>query len=260
MANQKYQAIKYNSNTENKDVEDILVVEEALKIYINNEIFSITMCTPENQKELVLGLLYSEDIFKDDVSLINTYSKKVDSISEIYLEIPKTLLRKGYLNSRSLLSVASCGICGKTELNKVKGNIKNSDKLRITNLSSMFKLMTSKQNLFIKSGGSHAAAIFDNKNKLLSIKEDIGRHNAVDKTIGDLIVQKKLKNAFCLLVSGRISYEIIIKSFKAKIPIIAAVSAPSSLAVDFSKELGITLLAFCREENATCYANDYRIY
>jgi len=259
MPNQNYQAIKYCKSPEPKPVVDTLVIEEALKISINNDIFSITMRTPSDDNELVLGLLYSEDIFTGDVSLVKMNAVNQDAITHFNIDIPNNLLRKGYLNSRSLLSVASCGICGKTDLPEVKGHIKHSDKLNIDDLNKMFKLMSSKQDLFLRSGGSHAAAIFDKKNILLSLKEDIGRHNAVDKTIGDLLIKKQLKEAFCLLVSGRVSYEIIIKAFRAKIPVLAAVSAPSSLAVDFAKELGITLLGFCREGKATCYANDYRI-
>jgi FdhD protein len=93
----------------------------------------------------------------------------------------------------------------------------------------------------------------------LTLKEDIGRHNAVDKVIGELILKGELSNSACITVSGRISYEIIIKAFKARIPILAGVSAPSTLAVDYAKELGITLLAFCRDDRATCYANTERI-
>ena len=89
--------------------------------------------------------------------------------------------------------------------------------------------------------------------------EDIGRHNAVDKVVGDLIHQGKIKEASAITVSGRISYEIIVKTFKAKIPILCAVSAPSTLSVDYAKELGITLLAFCRGDRATCYSNPHRI-
>ena len=111
------------------------------------------------------------------------------------------------------------------------------------------------QKTFFASGGSHAAGVFNKKNEILSIKEDIGRHNAVDKTIGDLLIKKQLKDAHFLLVSGRVSYEIVSKAFLAKIPIIVAVSACSSLAVDFAKEFGICLIGFTRAQKMTIYAN-----
>lgn len=104
---------------------------------------------------------------------------------------------------------------------------------------------------FKQSGGAHAAAAFSINGKLLASMEDIGRHNAVDKVVGKLIADNAIKSTKILTVSGRISYEIVVKCFKAQIPFLAAVSAPSSLAVDYAKELGITLFAFCRDDRAT---------
>jgi FdhD protein len=118
--------------------------------------------------------------------------------------------------------------------------------------------MNALQHSFHQSGGTHAAAAFTIEGELLSSMEDIGRHNAVDKVIGQLLLSKKLEEAACLTVSGRISYEIVVKCFKARIPFLAAVSAPSTLAVDYAEELGITLLAFCRQNRATCYSHTYR--
>ena len=115
--------------------------------------------------------------------------------------------------------------------------------------------MSNFQDVFKKTGGSHAAAIFSKNFKLLSIKEDIGRHNAVDKTVGDLLQKNNLKNANYLFVSGRVSYEIISKAFLAKIPVIVAISACSSLAVDFAKEFGICLIGFKRNNRLTIYSN-----
>ena len=111
------------------------------------------------------------------------------------------------------------------------------------------------QETFKKSGGSHAAAIFDKNQDLLTIKEDLGRHNAVDKTIGDLLQKNNLKEAHFLAVSGRVSYEIVSKAFIAKTPIVIAVSACSSLAVDFAKEFGICLIGFARNKKMTIYSN-----
>ena len=159
------------------------------------------------------------------------------------------------------MSVSSCGICGRTELGDTSFNgesIDNNDKIDISLLNSLFEKMNVMQSDFHQSGGTHAAAIFSINGKLLCSMEDIGRHNAVDKVIGKLILLKTLDNATILTVSGRVSYEIIIKCFKAKIPFLAAVSAPSSLAVDFAKELGITLFAFCRDGRATCYSHSQR--
>jgi FdhD protein len=158
------------------------------------------------------------------------------------------------------LSVASCGICGKQELDLPgQGASVLEVSLNPDLVSEMFGQMNSKQMAFKKSGGSHAAAAFSEDGELLTIKEDVGRHNAADKVVGELILSKKLLQAKCITLSGRVSYEIIIKTFRAKIPILAAVSAPSTLAVDFAKELGITLLAFCREGRLTCYSHPERL-
>ena len=119
--------------------------------------------------------------------------------------------------------------------------------------------MNQRQWDFHQSGGTHAAAAFDAQGRLMVAREDIGRHNAVDKVIGWLLLNEKWGTAKAMTVSGRISYEITIKAFKGGIPFLAAVSAPSSLAVDFAKELGITLLGFCREGRATCYAHPYGV-
>ena len=119
----------------------------------------------------------------------------------------------------------------------------------------MYQQMKEQQALFLVTGGSHATAAFDIDKNLLSIKEDIGRHNALDKVVGDLLHQHKLKEIACILVSGRVSYEIVSKAFIAKIPIIVAVSACSSLAVDYAKEFGICLIGFSRDDKATIYAN-----
>jgi len=107
----------------------------------------------------------------------------------------------------------------------------------------------------MNSGGSHAASIFNKNYEFLTIKEDIGRHNAVDKVIGDLLIKNNLKHAKYLFVSGRVSYEIVSKAFIAKIPIIVAVSACSSLAIDFAKEFGICLIGFTRSKKMTIYSN-----
>ena len=250
------------TNEQTINVNDHLTVEQALQININGKPFSITMRTPGNDKELIRGLLYSEDIYRSSENLnIELIENKEKSITEANLEIDESLLKSGYLNSRSFLSAASCGICGKTELDDIDTScqVEDNNQIELKTLHQMFKVMKEAQHTFHQSGGSHAAAAFTKSGELLSVKEDIGRHNAVDKVIGELVNENALKQAKCLTVSGRISYEIIAKAFAAKVPILAAVSAPSTLAVDFAKELGITLLGFCRENKATCYSHPKRI-
>jgi len=264
MATREYQGRKYTA-MEIVDTLDYLTVEEALTVKVNNEVFTITMRSPGDDLVLIRGLLCSEGVLKR-----KTYSPEIffskenpnaqETIANVV--VVESELNKSYTNSRSLLSVSSCGICGKTELEELNTN----DFIPINNelvdaeiISGLFQKMNTFQKSFHQSGGTHAAAAFTKEGKILCSFEDIGRHNAVDKVVGDLLYKQEIKKAKCLTVSGRISYEIIIKCFKARIPIIAAVSAPSSLAVDFAKELGISLFAFCREGRITCYSHPERV-
>jgi len=199
--------------------------------------------------------LYSEDIYRNsnepDIQLIPGNNELIDRVE---LSIDKSLMGDGYRNSRQLLSVASCGICGRTEFTGREGNVGRSSAFEPDAIQPLFDKMRKGQTLFSETGGCHGAAVFDKAGNMLVVREDIGRHNAVDKAIGALLRTNILKQGTILLVSGRVSYEIVSKCFMAGIPQLAAVSAPSSLAVDFSKELGVELVAFCRDGRVTRYA------
>ena len=260
MGTRNYEGRKFEKGLATK-IADALTIEEALQININNKPFTVTMRTPGNDHSLVRGLLHTEGIIKNQSYIPELKLKKEDKeniVTVVELTIPKEELGEGYSNSRSLLSVSSCGICGRTELGDISFDgktIDNNNKIDIALINSLFEKMNTMQADFHLSGGTHAAAAFSINGEFLCTMEDIGRHNAVDKVVGKLILIKMLEKAAILTVSGRVSYEIIIKCFKAKIPFLAAVSAPSSLAVDFAKELGITLFAFCRDGRATCYSH-----
>ncbi|MBU3012167.1 formate dehydrogenase accessory sulfurtransferase FdhD [Polaribacter vadi] len=258
MQTANYQGLKITTNHHLK-IDDYLVVEAPLQININNEPYTVVMRTPNDDFELIRGLLYAEDIYKKKEPLEFKIEEESSTIPTIInVNIQKEFLGKGYLNKRTLLSVSSCGICGKKELKDI--NITGEPLTKSVFISSdelhkMYANMNNFQEIFKKSGGSHASAIFNKNQEILSVKEDIGRHNTVDKTVGDLLEKQTLKNAHYLLVSGRVSYEIVTKAFIAKIPIIVAVSACSSLAVDFAKEFGICLIGFTRNQKMTIYAN-----
>ncbi len=265
MSTLNYKGIKYTHENFH-EVNDSLVVEGPLKIFINGEVFTITMRCPGHDEELVRGLLFTEDIYKDKNENPIIEIIKTDNLHhpvEVNAKIDPSKIRDKYLNKRNLLSVTSCGICGKTELEELNNashdTILPTAQLEPELVGKIFDAMNSKQSTFKQSGGSHASAAFTLSGELLSLQEDIGRHNAVDKVIGDLLLQKKLNQAKCLIVSGRISYEIVSKCFIAGIPFLASVSAPSTLAVDFSKELGITLMAFCRNNYFTVYSHPEKI-
>lgn len=258
MQTNKYQSLKITSQNEFL-VADNLVVEAPLQININNEPYTVVMRTPENDFDLVRGLLYAEDIYKKNKDLpIEVVQKENKHIAIVNVLINQKDLGKGYLNKRTLLSVSSCGICGKKELKDLyfEGKKLNREAtFSALKIHEMHAAMKNLQSVFKKTGGSHAAAIFSKNNVLLTLKEDIGRHNAVDKCIGNLLAANNLQKAHYILVSGRVSYEIVSKAFIAKIPVIVAISACSSLAVDYAKEFGICLIGFTRDAKMTVYAN-----
>jgi FdhD protein len=257
MLTRNYSAIKLTASSATP-VEDALTIEHPLSVAVNGEPFTLTMQTPGHEEDLVRGLLYCEGVCKIKSGKLDfrlTEKSEHGFISALNLVIEPELLDHSQINKRNLLSVASCGICGKTELAPMSGQkLSQQQELPVEEINAMFGLMAEQQSAFIHSGGCHAAAAFDASRSMLVVREDIGRHNAVDKVTGALLNDGKLSSARFLLVSGRISYEIVTKCFTAGIPNLLAVSAPSSLAVDFAKELGVTLYGFCRGDRATRYS------
>lgn len=248
---------------EEKKVQDILAAEAMLQIFINHQPYTITMRSPGNEQELVRGILFTEDVLKNKnlhPSLEILQRNEKGFITQVNVQIDAQYIDKGIEQKRNLMSVSSCGMCGKEESSIHLGEaIRYDKKLAASNIEKYFTIMRESQSGFEASGGTHAAAIFDENGTMLSIQEDIGRHNATDKAIGDILLQNKLMQAQCILVSGRLSFEIISKTYKAGIPFLAAVSAPSSLAVESAQEGGICLMAFCRGEQFTVYTFTERI-
>lgn len=259
-----YDGLKFEKGSVTK-VSDPLSVEHALAITINEKPFTVVMQTPGDELDLAVGLLFAEDVIGSKTPFVSSFKRNKNSIIEtIDLKIEPSLLGDGYLSSRSLLSVSSCGICGKQSLDdlQIQSGQLEHDSIKTYALDELFAMQTKMYDAqvnFKTTGGCHGVAAFSETGELLAIKEDIGRHNAMDKVVGQLIQAKNLKHAKVITFSGRLSYEIVAKAFRAKIPVIMAVSAPSSLAIDFAKEYGITLLSFARNGKATCYATCERI-
>ena len=264
MSNQlKYEGLKFDKGSVAK-VADPLAVEQALQININSKPFTVVMQTPGAEREITFGLLYSEDVLKPDS--IFTFAEKKNErgiIEEMNVVVDEKLLGKGYLSARSLLSVSSCGICGKQELNDVNPDaptLNVSEKIKLSDILAMHKKMFDAQQLFIDTGGCHGVAAFDVEGNMLALHEDIGRHNALDKVLGHIVAAKYPSAAAAiLLLSGRISFELVQKAARTRIPIIAAVGAPSSLAIELAEELGITLVGFLKGDKCNVYAHPNRI-
>ena len=246
------------------EVTDILAIEVGLSVSINGTPYTVTMQTPGHEKDLVRGLLYAENIYRYpgphpiiEVTDINEQA----FISGVNIMIPHEHLLKEFAGTRNVISASSCGLCGKTSLEDDTAQpILHKELMHPEVVESMFDQMSEAQQSFRQSGGTHAAGIFDCDGHMLSLREDIGRHNAVDKTIGDLLHRGILEQARCLTVSGRISYEIVSKARAVGIPFLASVSAPSSLAVDTADACGMTLLAFCRQGKLTIYTHPEHIH
>ena len=250
----KYQGVKYSVDIE--QVEDSIPVEVPLYISINGTSFSITMCSPDQLKELVVGLLFSESVISSLKNVVIEVSD-ADGQYNANLSGPEDEVEIDVSNSRNLLSVSSCGICGRTELPKIEGDSVSVGSIDVSKIKHHMSDLWNRQKIFKSTGGTHGAILMDKDFGFLTFAEDIGRHNAVDKCIGAALIQGKLGNSKILIVSSRISYEIIVKCFRAKVSTIIAVSAPTSLAIDFAKELGIALYAFSREGRVTCFSNPF---
>ncbi|MEX1003603.1 MAG: formate dehydrogenase accessory sulfurtransferase FdhD [Crocinitomicaceae bacterium] len=246
-----------------QNVSDHITLEAPLQITINEDPFTVVMQTPGHEKELATGLLYAEDVIRDFSKVKWQFRQNEKGITEeILISTDPDNVADGYKNSRSLLSVSSCGICGKREIEDLlpkADKIKSEEQFHCEDILQLFRQMEKEQTLFQLTGGCHGIAAFDAALNLLSLHEDIGRHNALDKVVGSLLLSEKLREAKIITVSGRTSYEMVSKSFRAKIPIIAGVSAPSSLAIDFAKEYNMTLLAFARHDKITCYSGPHRV-
>ena len=274
-ASLNYQALKNG-----QPVSDALVVEVPVQLFIEEEPLTVSMCTPTHIREWAYGILFTEGIIRSADQVLSYSEEEVDH--QITIRVSLNNATQAITNKRSLLSVSACGICGKTafepatrsddeqssmtlrddhnELRSMtlrddsEADHEQSSMALRENIAQMIVQLRASQTLFEETGGCHAAGVFNREGQLIFASEDIGRHNAVDKVIGHLLLNNQLRPAKYIVVSGRVSYEIVAKCFAAGIPNLAAVSSPSSLAVDYAKELGLSLFAFCRENRVTQYA------
>ena len=257
-------ATKYFNGLPEKTFE-MLAPENALQIKINGRAYSITMCSPSNNIMLAVGLLYTEGILRktsDIISITEESDEQKKQVLSVNVNVHTEALEGKNLWNRSIASSASCGVCGTTEICDIYHKsppLETTEPFDITRVPELLKEMRSRQSTFDETGGTHSAALFSIDGTMLSVQEDIGRHNAVDKTIGELFLSNTLEKADILAVSGRVSYEIVSKCAMANIPFLLAVSAPSSMAVEICNEKGISLIAFCRENRATVYTNQQHV-
>ena len=256
--------------------EDVLAVEEPLVIRVRPEAggpvlsFATTMRTPGNDEELVAGLLFAEGVLErrsDLASLERPADPRIDAELRANVLVA-TLVAPAYERAaklqRGTVMGSACGVCGKTSIENVipVGLPPISSPVRVTPelLEALPERLRERQSIFARTGGLHAAALFSGEGALREVREDIGRHNATDKVVGAFLLRGELPlSEGILMVSGRAGFEIVQKAFAAGIPVVASVSAPSSLAVALAETGGVTLIGFLRGRRFNVYANSGRV-
>lgn len=246
--------------------EDDWVASEApLEVRIGGKPTTVLMRTPGNDEELVRGFLFSEGIVTSAADIVSVAPLKFNgtSVGGSVVGVELAPGRKGRTVERSFYSNASCGVCGKKTIAslEVKGAIAKSRlRIRRSVLEGLPDQLRQAQTTFAKTGGVHASGLFTPEGKLIVLREDVGRHNALDKIIGWSMSAGMLPlGDYVLLVSGRVSYEIVQKAVVAGIPFIGAVGAPSSLAVDLADQFKLTLAGFLKHGSLNIYSNPERI-
>ena len=275
--NSKYKVLKYRSNNTN-EINDSISIEEPLEITIKfkeketwtENTISITMRTPGNDEDLVRGFLFNERIIEKI-----EYIDKIESVGEIVGQynlknkIIATINNSENIDidkiKRNFLTNSSCGVCGKTSLDSLE--IIKKDKIvkslpKIDHKIIMKSPTTLRENQseFSKTGGIHASGLFSDKGDVVAIKEDVGRHNALDKLIG-YVLEKKLLNPSnqFLTCSGRLNFELVQKALMSNIGVLIGVGAPTSLAIDLANKFDMTLVGFVKQDSFNIYSNKKRI-
>jgi FdhD protein len=252
------------------DVHDIVAVEEPLEVRVNGAPFAVIMRTPGADRELAAGFLLAEDVIRasqelgtiehcttaDDEGRLNTLNVTVlgDAVERLSARLGER---------RQVVMTASCGLCGRRTIESLRARVPSVDArwgvpARI--IRALPRTLRDAQNVFDTTGGLHAAGVFSLEGALQLVAEDVGRHNAVDKVVGRRLMEDSLPvDRSMLLVSGRTSFELVQKALLAGIGLIAAVSAPSSLAIQLAQDSGITLCGFVRGDTFNVYAHPERI-
>ena len=251
--------------------QEVVVVEEPLEIRVNGSAITVTMRTPGSDVELAQGFLLTEGLIKhrSDIHSVRYCLGAQEDGSNTYNVLDVTLAAGVELPAvditRNFYMTSACGVCGKASLDAVRlasAYFPGDDRCTVTatTLATMPTQLRHAQKVFKSTGGLHGAALLRTDGRLLVAREDIGRHNAVDKVIGWALEHHAVPlTGTVLLVSGRVSFELAQKAVMAGVPILAAVSAPSSLAVELAAESGLTLVAFLRGESMNVYTCPARV-
>jgi len=275
--NSKYKVVKFNKNKFEK-IDDLISIEEPLEISIKykdqNEwltrSISITMRTPGHDDDLVRGFLFNEQIIQNlnEIQNIESIGEKVGQY-RIQNKILITLNNSKNINiskiKKDFLTNSSCGVCGKSSLDAleiIKKEKTSNTEPKLTKEIIIKSPSTLKQNQseFSKTGGIHASGLFSSDGKLVSLREDVGRHNALDKMIGNALNKNQIdpKNQF-ITCSGRLNFELVQKVLMTNIGLMIGVGAPTSLAIDLANRFDMTLIGFVKEESFNIYTNNQKV-
>ncbi len=250
---------------------DTLAVEEPMEVRVGGTALAVTMRTPGNDFDLVHGFLLTEGVIggRDDVAVAR-YCAGVDEAGRNTYNVVDVTLAAGTAPpqvgvERNFYTTSSCGVCGKASLDAVQLVSRYSPAaddvvVKATVLTTLPDSLRDAQKVFDATGGLHAAALFTPEGALLVLREDVGRHNAVDKVVGWAVQSGRVPLRGCvLMVSGRASFELVQKAVMSGVPVLAAVSAPSSLAVDLAVEAGVTVVGFLRGQTMNVYSGQHRV-
>lgn len=275
--NSKYKVLKFSSK-KFENIEDLVSIEEPLEISLKfkeqdkwiTQNLSITMRTPGNDEDLVRGFLFNEQIVQSikDIESVESYGDKVGQYS-IQNKILATLNNSQNVNiskiKRDFLINSSCGVCGKSSLDAleiIKKNKTNSSEPKIKKETVILspKILKENQSEFSKTGGIHASGLFSSNGELVNLREDVGRHNALDKLIGNALINDQLnpKTQF-ITCSGRLNFELVQKVLMTDIGIMIGVGAPTSLAIDLANKFDITLIGFVKRDSFNIYTNNKKV-
>ena len=275
--NSKYKVLKYSSN-KFENIDDLISIEEPLEISLKyketdkwiNQSLSITMRTPGDDEDLVRGFLYNEQIITNigDIDSIESYGDKVGQYN-IQNKILATLNNSKNINisklKRDFLTNSSCGVCGKSSLDAleiIKKDKTNPSEPKIKKevIVKSPDILREGQSEFSKTGGIHASGLFNSNGELINVREDVGRHNALDKLIGCALKNNQIvpKNQF-ITCSGRLNFELVQKVLMTDIGIMIGVGAPTSLAIDLANKFDITLVGFVKRDSFNIYTNNKKV-
>lgn len=240
---------------------DLVAVEEPLEIRVEGQTVAIVMRTPGEDRELAAGFLLTEGVIKSARDLFDLSDCGAGNVVDVALARPSRF--DAAKLSRHVFTSSSCGICGKTSIAaamKRRKPLRDAVRVPVKTILALPERLAEVQTAFKATGGLHACALFSSAGELIALREDVGRHNALDKLIGWALLEKRTPLAgHIALLSGRSSFEMMQKAHAAGIPVVVAIGAPSSLAVDFAREAGLTLCGFVRGRTMNVYAGAERV-